>query len=259
MPGKRQVDDRHVVGRAARRRLGEQLERLLRASRPTRLLIPQLLIWRVQDARGWSRVDSTTQRAHAGQQADRAPRRPALRRPASRSVPVNQKVEPTPSADSTWIVPPIISTSCLLMARPRPVPPCLRVVEPSACENFSKMRACASSLMPRPVSRHLEAHASRARASSSARGRRAITTEPCSVNLIALPTRLVSTWPSRSGSPFTCGGEVRRDAAGELQALAVRALGEQLDDVLDRPAQVQVDVARARACRLRSWRSRACR
>jgi hypothetical protein len=31
---------------------------------------------------------------------------------------VNQKVEPAPSADSTWMLPPIISTSCLLMARP---------------------------------------------------------------------------------------------------------------------------------------------
>ena len=37
-----------------------------------------------------------------------------------------------PSRLSTAIVPPIISTSCLEMARPSPVPPYLRVVELSA-------------------------------------------------------------------------------------------------------------------------------
>ena len=39
------------------------------------------------------------------------------------------------SALSTWIVPPIISTSRLQMVRPRPVPPYLRVMEASAWEN----------------------------------------------------------------------------------------------------------------------------
>jgi len=36
---------------------------------------------------------------------------------------------------STHIVPPISSESRLLIARPSPVPPYLRVVELSACEN----------------------------------------------------------------------------------------------------------------------------
>ena len=36
----------------------------------------------------------------------------------------------------TWISPPMSSTSRLLMARPRPVPPCLRVrAEASTCWN----------------------------------------------------------------------------------------------------------------------------
>ena len=45
---------------------------------------------------------------------------------------VNQNVEPCPSTLRTPIFPPIISTSCLEIARPNPVPPYLRVVEPSA-------------------------------------------------------------------------------------------------------------------------------
>ena len=45
---------------------------------------------------------------------------------------VNQKVEPSPSWLSSPILPPILSTSCLEMANPRPVPPYLRVVDTSA-------------------------------------------------------------------------------------------------------------------------------
>ena len=45
---------------------------------------------------------------------------------------VNQKVDPAPSSLSTPISPPIVSASCRDIARPRPVPPYLRVVEASA-------------------------------------------------------------------------------------------------------------------------------
>ena len=48
------------------------------------------------------------------------------RRPPSglfSSFVVNQNVEPSPGSLLTPISPPIISTSCLLMARPSPVPP----------------------------------------------------------------------------------------------------------------------------------------
>jgi len=41
---------------------------------------------------------------------------------------VNQKVDPFPGVDVTPNVPDIRSTSCLLMASPRPEPPKLRVV-----------------------------------------------------------------------------------------------------------------------------------
>jgi hypothetical protein len=46
---------------------------------------------------------------------------------------VHQKTAPPPGSLRTPISPPINSTSWALMARPRPVPPNLRVVEPSAC------------------------------------------------------------------------------------------------------------------------------
>ena len=58
------------------------------------------------------------------------------RRAAARSS--NQNVEPAPGVLSTPIRPPISSTSCLEIARPRPVPPYLRVVEASAWRERSE-------------------------------------------------------------------------------------------------------------------------
>ena len=99
-------------------------------------------------------------------------------------------------------------------------------------ERLEQPRRCASGAMPMPVSRDLEAHAARARRCRSST-RAATTTSPRSVNLTALPTRLISTWRSRPGSPRSAAGTSRRDAGDELEALRVRLLGEQLDDVLD--------------------------
>ena len=48
---------------------------------------------------------------------------------------VNQNVDPAPTTLRKPISPPISSTSRLEIARPRPVPPYLRVVDPSACVN----------------------------------------------------------------------------------------------------------------------------
>ena len=45
------------------------------------------------------------------------------------------KVDPRPGWLSTVMSPPIIWQKRLLIARPRPVPPYLRVVDASACEN----------------------------------------------------------------------------------------------------------------------------
>jgi len=44
----------------------------------------------------------------------------------------NQNRLPRPTSLSMWTSPPIFSINFLTMANPRPVPPCLRVVDPSA-------------------------------------------------------------------------------------------------------------------------------
>lgn len=53
--------------------------------------------------------------------------------PACWNFAVNQNREPWPGSLSTPTRPPIISMSCFEIARPRPVPPYLRVMEPSTC------------------------------------------------------------------------------------------------------------------------------
>jgi hypothetical protein len=65
---------------------------------------------------------------------------------------VNQKVVPAPTVDSTPIEPPIRVARCLVMARPRPVPPNSRVTLVSPCSNGVKSRACWVGEIPRPVS-----------------------------------------------------------------------------------------------------------
>ena len=68
---------------------------------------------------------------------------------------VKKKVEPCPGpALSTHIEPPISSARRLLIARPRPVPPYLRVVDESACENdWNKRLRPLLGVRPMPVSR----------------------------------------------------------------------------------------------------------
>ena len=63
------------------------------------------------------------------------------------------KVLPWPGVLSTRISPPSSRAISRLIDRPRPVPPYLRLVVPSACWNASKMSCCLSFAMPMPVSR----------------------------------------------------------------------------------------------------------
>ena len=65
---------------------------------------------------------------------------------------VTVKVVPLPGSLSTVMSPPIIWQNFRLIARPRPVPPNLRVVEASACANAWKSRPICSGVMPMPVS-----------------------------------------------------------------------------------------------------------
>src|SRR3954469_18559503 len=116
-----------------------------------------------------------------------------------------RNVEPSPRTDSTSMVPPCIATSRCEIARPRPVPPFWRVELLSTCWNSSKMRFWSSGAMPGPVSRT-------AMSKKPSAAPAAISTEPLSVNLIALPTRLSSTWVRRRSSPRPIGSASATDA-----------------------------------------------
>ena len=117
---------------------------------------------------------------------------------------VKKNVLPCPGSLSTQMRPPIIWTSCREIVNPSPVPPYRRVVPPSAWEKLSKISFCLSFGIPMPVS---DSEKSSSTFFSSALSRLTSTeTSPSSVNLMALPTRLTSTWRSRSGSPRTAIG-----------------------------------------------------
>ena len=121
---------------------------------------------------------------------------------ASRAV--NQNVLPSPGRLLKPSSPAISETSRLLIASPRPVPPKRRVVEVSACSKASNSRDWASSSIPTPVSTTSQrSSTSPAFAVTCVASRR---TDPCSVNLTALPAKLSSTWPSRRASPHSISG-----------------------------------------------------
>ena len=120
------------------------------------------------------------------------------------AVIVKEKVEPSPGTLSTHIVPPINSASRFEMARPRPVPPYIRVVEASTWLKDLKRRSIRSGGMPMPVSRTAKRTA--CRRSAAALAETETTTSPLAVNLIALPIRLTSTCRRRVTSPTSVLG-----------------------------------------------------
>ena len=67
------------------------------------------------------------------------------------------KALPWPGVLVTVSSPPSRRVISRLIDRPRPVPPYLRLVVPSACWNASKMIRCFSSGMPMPVSSTVKA------------------------------------------------------------------------------------------------------
>src|SRR5262249_14814746 len=107
-------------------------------------------------------------------------------------------VDPRPTSLSTVISPPIISQNRLLIASPRPVPPYLRVVDASACENSWNSLPICSGVMPMPVSATAIVIQSRP---FSCPCRASTVMVPRSVNLFALLRRLSSACRSRIWSP----------------------------------------------------------
>ena len=139
---------------------------------------------------------------------------------------VNQKVEPFPSVLSTPIWPPINSTNCLEIARPKPVPPYFLVVEASTWVKDWNSFFWSPGAIPIPVSLTLNSRKSE-RLLPSFNGwifsknfwsplavnnpgilpvETSITTSPTSVNLIALLIKLVSICRNRAASPLIRSG-----------------------------------------------------
>ena len=155
---------------------------------------------------------------------------------------------PLPGSLSSQSRPPISSTSCAEIVRPRPVPPYRRVVDASACTNAPKISHCLSCGDADAGVAHREPHGT----SSSLRS---IDSDldhdlALSVNLMALPTRFRMICRRRPGSPTSASGHVGRDAARELQPLLIGARREQLDAVFDRVAEVERRAVEREAARL---------
>ena len=106
---------------------------------------------------------------------------------------------PLPGLLSIAIWPRIRWTNRWLITRPRPVPPNLRVIEPSAWVKAWKSWSMTSCSIPVPVS--VTWKRKPMVSSTTSQTVAETVTLPHSVNLIALLTRLNNTWPSRMGSP----------------------------------------------------------
>ncbi len=122
-------------------------------------------------------------------------------------------VLPAPGVLTRWISPPSRRAISRLIARPRPVPPYLRLVLPSACWNASKMICCLSVGMPMPVSETAKARMALAlrRLSLSGyapalAGEIRSDTRPCRVNLKAFESRFLITCWSRLASVSMVSG-----------------------------------------------------
>ena len=119
---------------------------------------------------------------------------------ASSARTVTVKVEPSPGALSTPTPPCMASARRRTIERPSPVPPKRRVVVLSACTKGWNSRSRCSCVSPMPVS------TTRMRSIDGPAFSRLSRTEPCSVNLSALPSRLNRICCRRSGSPITRSG-----------------------------------------------------
>lgn len=130
--------------------------------------------------------------------------------PSTGSENVND--EPSPTVDCTWISPPSRWAMRAQIARPRPVPPWVRVVDASPWANAVKIRESRSAGRPIPVSTTSRTSvpgavsASGRRRGAAARWLARIRTPPRSVNFSPLPTRLMSTWRRRTRSLQTSSG-----------------------------------------------------
>ena len=169
----------------------------------------------------------------------------------------NQKVLPLPGVLSA----PAAPMSCarrLAIASPRPVPPCLRVVEASACSKSSNSRRChpagCRDRCPRPRNAQA-AHLPSSPDSCSRLARMAM--RPCSVKPDGVASvvkqglaqaRRVTAQPKRTESR----------SSSTRKPLSRRLADDQADAVEDRRGGKSV-CSRCKSGWPRSWRGRGCR
>ena len=122
---------------------------------------------------------------------------------------------PGPSL-STHIVPPISSASRLLIARPRPVPPYLRVVDESACENDWNSRLMPSAYRPMPVSRTANVQLGSPFAVATVT---VSTTSPSSVNFTALRQQVEQDLAQPRDVAVDGRGHVALEHIGDVEVL----------------------------------------
>ena len=117
------------------------------------------------------------------------------------------------------------------------MPPYLRVVDESACENDWNRRLMPSADSPMPVSR--TANVSSACPSAAGAAVTVSTTSPRSVNFTALERRLRMIWRSRVTSPTMAGGNIAFEHVGGVEVLLHGAGRDEVERRLDAVAQVE--------------------
>ncbi len=131
---------------------------------------------------------------------------------------VKWNVLPWPSWLSTQMRPSIIWTRRLAMVKPRPVPPNLRVKEPSTWVNASKINACFSAGMPIPVSR-----TEKCRASALSGERSIVDRDPAAVGEFdRVPDQVDQNLPEPSRIAVNPRRHVRPHLAHQTQPLGIR-------------------------------------
>ena len=156
---------------------------------------------------------------------------------------VKWNVLPRPTSLSTQIRPPISSNEPRRDRQPEARPAVLaggRAV--GLGERRRRRLRCFSGGMPIPVSRTAKCRTIShvlCRCRSADRDT-STTTSPASVNLMALPTRLVTTCRSRPGSPTSASGTSGGDVVGQLQPLLIGPQRQRVERVPQRVAQAEV-------------------
>ena len=131
---------------------------------------------------------------------------------------LNQKVEPSPGRLSTPMEPPISFTSCLEIARPRPGAAELsRGGAVHLAELFEEAGRCSPG-RSRPGVAHARSASGAVRLAGSRTQRRSAPGRR-SVNLTALPTRLVTTWRMRPRIADEVARQLRRISQAQLDLL----------------------------------------